>query len=208
MTGAQTRRILSVYRSADAEQLASGLGWYSLARDEACDIARDTGISERQASGIIAALSPQVSWGFNLQWAREVAAGSVINRGFTLSMGRAMMIYRNPDTDPLDILGGDKVRAFYACIISQGETSEVCIDRHACDIATGIRGSFNSLTHKRYRETAQAYRDGAARLQRTGEATLTGAQLQAITWVTWRARYWARGAFDPRMADRMPALPF
>lgn len=208
MSAAETRRILAVYRSADAEQIAAGMDWYRTAQFHARTIANDNGISMECAAGIIAALSPQVSWGFNLEWSREVAAGSVINRGLNTNMGKAIAILSN-GRDPLDILGGPKVRAFYACIISAGITDEVCIDRHAYDIATGRRGSAqNGLTLKRSRAAQDAYRRAAHRLQVTGEATLSAAQLQAITWVTWRARYWATGAFDPRTLDRAPLGAF
>ncbi len=210
MSAAQTRRILSVFRSADAEQLAAGLDWYPTALGHAESIARDNRLTVAQGAGIIAALSPQVSWGFNLEWAHEIAEGSIINRGFSLSMGRALMIQRNPDMDPLSILGGNKVRAFYACILSAGITDAVCVDRHAIDIAQGARFSApNGIGTRLYRETAQAYRSAALRLTVTGEAPyLTAPQLQAITWTTWRARYWAQGAFDPRELDRVPLGAF
>lgn len=188
--------------------MAAGLDWYPTALGHAVRLSEAYALTVPQAAGILAALSPQVSWGFNLEWSEEVAQGETLSRGLTLSLGRALMIQRNPDIDPLAILGGDKVRAFYACIISGGDTAEVCIDRHACDIATGVRGSFNSLTHKRYRDTAEAYRAAARRLSATGEATLSAPQLQAITWVVWRERYWSKGAFNPRELDRIPEVAF
>lgn len=197
MTRVETARILRVFRSANAEEIARGVGWYQAAHAEAKDIAETYGIGIATASGIIAALSPQVSWGFNLQWAREVASGMLENRGLHMSHSRALAILHTDGGDPLDILGGPKVRAFYMCILTAGFTDAVCIDRHAYDLMTGVRGSHVSLTAKRSRSAQQSYRDAARRLQATGEANVTAAQLQAITWVAWRARYWAPGAFDP-----------
>lgn len=211
VNGAMTRRILGVYRSADAQQIAAGLVWYETARGEALQLAGEFGLSLDQASGIIAALSPQVSWGFNLEWARAVCEGDRTQYGLSQSQGRAEMIrYGSPDTDPLDILGGPKVRAFYECIRTGGLTDVVCVDRHACDIATGIRGSFNSLTPGRIRVIQSAYVSAARRLARTGGPVLSAAQLQAITWITWRARYWAAGAFDTSRgrAPRTEEVPF
>ena len=202
MAATQTRRILEVFRSADAEQVAKGLTWYQVANDEALAIARRHDITERQAAGIIAALSPQVSWGFNLEWANAVAAGDTTSRGFGLSLGRGLMIQRNPDVDPLDILGGPKVRAFYHAILGRGLTDAVVIDRHAYDLAEGVRGSHLSLTAKRIRVTALNYQGAARRLQETGEAIVTACQLQAITWITWRSRYWSEGAWDGYANDR------
>lgn len=196
-------RILRVYRSADAEQIATGREWYRAARDIAGDIADTAGIPVETAAGILAALSPQTSWGQNVDWARELAAGSRVSRGLGLSQGRAEMIRYNPDIAPLDILGGRKVRAFYACIVTAGNTDAVCVDRHAYDLATGTRGSHLSLSDRRAEHCQRAYQSAAARLRATGEAPdITAAQLQAITWVTWRARYWQPGAWDGVGADR------
>ena len=114
------------------------------------------------------------------------------------------MIQRNPDTDPLDILGGRKVRAFYSAILTSGLTDQVVIDRHAYDLAEDTRGSHLSLTDKRSRVTAENYRNAAKRLQRSG-TMITACQLQATTWLTWRARYWAEGAWDGYATDRARA---
>ena len=200
----QTLRILDVYESADAQQIAAGLGWYAEAHHIAEDLSDSTGVSIAQASGILAALSPQVSWGFNVEWAYGVAQGDTTRRGLGLSLGRALMIQRNPDTDPLDILGGRKVRAFYSAILTSGFTDQVVIDRHAYDLAEDTRGSHLSLTDKRSRVTAENYRNAAKRLQRSG-TMITACQLQATTWLTWRARYWAEGAWDGYATDRARA---
>lgn len=197
----QTRRIMAVYRSANAQQIAAGLSWYSEANAVAQSIADEHNLSLRQAAGILAALSPQVSWGYNVEWANLVAQGDTTRHGLSLSLGRALMIQRNPDVDPLDILGGPKVRAFYAAILSAGFTTEVCIDRHAYDLAENSRGAHVSLTAKRFRVTAENYRGAAKRLQREG-LMVTACQLQAITWITWRDRYWAPGAWDGHTTDR------
>src|SRR6478752_5817376 len=133
-------RILRVYRSADAQQIAAGMEWYAAARRIAEEISRDAQIPVETAAGILAALSPQTSWGQNVDWARELAAGSPISRGLPMSQARGMAILAQ-DREPLDILGGRKVRAFYACIVTAGVTDAVCVDRHAYDIATGERGS-------------------------------------------------------------------
>jgi hypothetical protein len=195
-------RILRVYRSADAQQVAAGLAWYPAAREIAGEIARDAGIPVETAAGILAALSPQTSWGQNVDWARELAAGSPVSRGLGMSQARGMAILAG-DRDPLDILGGRKVRAFYACIVTAGATDAVCVDRHAYDIATGQRGSHLTLTDRLAEHTQRAYVSAAARLRATGEAPgITGAQLQAVAWVTWRQRYWQAGAWDGYTHDR------
>jgi hypothetical protein len=204
MYSPQTRRILALYRSASPECVARGLDWYRLAYAEAQYIAADAGIRIDQAAGIIAALSPQVSWGWNLEWAARVAHGDYTPGGFYANLGKARAI-RESDSDPLDILSGPKVRAFYACILTAGATADVVIDRHAYDLAEGTRGAHVSLTPCRIRATQDSYRRAARRLHETGEAELSPCQLQAITWLAWRARYWSAGAWDGYATDRQRA---
>lgn len=201
---AQTRRILAVYRAASPECVERGLDWYRLAYAEAQYIAAASGVRVDQAAAIIAALSPQVSWGYNLEWALRVAQGDYRPGGFSANLGKARAI-RESDSDPLDILSGPKVRAFYACILNAGHTADVVIDRHAYDLAEGTRGAHVSLTPRRILATQESYQRAAQRLADTGEATLTACQLQAITWLAWRARYWAIGAWDGYANDRQRA---
>ena len=66
------------------------------------------------------------------------------------------------------------------------------VDRHAWDIYTNTRLNPTRVTDKRYREAADAYRR-AAKILGT-----TPSRVQSVTWVAWRRRYWAEGAFDPR----------
>lgn len=194
-TAPVTARILRVFRSADPDQLADGMSWYQSAHLEALELSDLHGIPVVSACGIIAALSPQMSWGGNIRWAAEVAAGMSTRRGLGLSLERAIRI--RDGEPPLEVLGGLKVRAFYADIISAGATDAVCVDRHAYDIVTGERGSHKSLTPKRYFAAAGAYVNAAARLRETGEHDeISAAQVQAVTWVTWRDRYWAPGAWQ------------
>lgn len=111
--------------------------------------------------------------------------------GFKANKAKALRILKGEE--PLDVLSGAKVRAFFACIM--GEGNEVCVDRHAWAIAAGPEAAGLSLTDKRYRETAEAYRSaaGALRLAFPSLASdLTPAGVQALTWVWWRANEGAR----------------
>jgi hypothetical protein len=83
--------------------------------------------------------------------------------------------------EPLDVLGGLKVRAFYRNII--GDRDVVTIDRHAYSIAAGRHlkdteaGPLNAKAH--YAVEA-LYQEAARAL---GVCPVT---LQACTWLTWR----------------------
>jgi hypothetical protein len=84
--------------------------------------------------------------------------------------------------DPLDVLGGRKVRSFYRNIV--GHTGHVTVDRHAVAIVAG-----RPLTDREgkvlerigpYTYVAGAYRAAARRLG------VAPTELQAVTWLVWR----------------------
>jgi len=185
------RRILSVYRSATAAQLDAGTNWYSDAHGIASDYALAHNVTTEVAAGIIAALSPMQSYGANLNLARRfLASKGTLDHGYlSLGLGKARDIYNGSDILPT--LNGDKVKNFYQSIVTAGKDG-VTIDRHAYCLAIGERAKNVNLTPKRYALVASAY------VRAAEIAGITPAEIQAVTWVVWRQRYWAVGAFDPR----------
>ena len=77
-----------------------------------------------------------------------------------------------------------EVRAFYRTILDPTGDIDPVIDRHAFDIAVGMRTNEKArgiLSRKGvYSEFAHVYRE-AAKIAGIGSA-----QMQAITWVAWR----------------------
>ena len=170
--------ILDVWRKATPEQLDAGMNWYSTARNAALELDPQNVF---RAAGIIAALSPMVNWERNLTMARFVYANGHANGlGLGGNCRKAELIFAG--NDPLDILGGDKVRAFYQTIADPSHAELVVIDRHAYDIAIGrIHSDSDRKIGKRvYRELSAAYRNAAA------IANVMPSQMQAVTWVTHR----------------------
>jgi hypothetical protein len=181
----QVARILGIYGRANALELQEGQSWYETANALAVGIASKNGLSVPQAAGIVAALSPQMSWEYNQVAAERLAAGLKVGALGT-SIRKAEKIRDNPGTDPLDILGGDKVRAFYTCILAPKTSDAVCIDRHALDLAEGL---FSNTGEGRatllgkvgvYEQVAESYRRVAKVLGVPPHI------VQAVTWVTWR----------------------
>lgn len=184
--------ILAVYNVATADDLREGLAWYQTAHNWCVTMAgsKRPHLIARNA-GIVAALSPLNGWGNNKRKAAEVISkrgritvepGKPNGIGLGNNVKKAIAIYNG--ADPLDILGGDKVRAFYATILDpQGDIDPV-IDRHAFDIAVGERTDEKrrgALSRKGvYAEFAAAYRE-AAKIAGIGSA-----QMQAVTWIAWR----------------------
>lgn len=177
-----TRRVTALIRTGSAAQLEAGACWYATAHSHASELAAEFGYTVDACAGVIAALSPQTSWWQNLMLARQsIELGEIVQGHTGDAMRKVNAILADPNTDPLDVLGGLKVRSFFRNIRSGGyDTEYVTIDRHAYDIATGVRLNGSSLTPKRYEETADVYRRAGAILG------MTPAQAQATAWVIHR----------------------
>lgn len=179
--------IRAVWLAASDADIAVGREWYANAREIAVQVAR--GDSIEVGAGIIAALSPQCSWKDNVRQAlaRPRTARGRFTRNTKARLRVANAIHSGR-ARAVDALKGLKTRGFYFGIITGGLTSEVCIDRHAISIclgrfATDAERVLNGRTRKgraQYEAYAAAYREVAA------ETGLSPAQLQAVTWVTWR----------------------
>jgi hypothetical protein len=180
--------VLAVYRLASADDLRGGLSWYLDAHNVARTLADSTPHCENEAvecaAGIIAALSPMNGWENNKRKAAQLIAqnGDGTGCGLTRNVAKAVAIFKG--ADPLDILNGDKVTAFYRTILNPTGDIDPVIDRHAFDIAVGERTDEKrrgALGRKGvYAEFAAVYREAAV------IAGIGSAQMQAVTWVAWR----------------------
>lgn len=175
-----TRHILETYFQASREEIAAGKTWYDSARAFAFTLATSHGDhTVKTAAGVIAALSPVTAWERN----KELALRAVVDGQASGTLGNSI---RAADRilggeAPLDVLRSDKVRNFYLSIM--GDPTAVCIDRHAWEVYEGKRyrdSERPTVTPKRYREAAEAYREAAHAL------ALPASALQAITWLVWR----------------------
>lgn len=176
-----TENILSVYRRATPQNIVEGMAWY----DDAHSFARTLDPKNpSRGAGVIAALSPMSGWDNNKNKARQLFTqeGDGTGIGMRRNVAKAIDIYNG--ADPLDILGGNKVRAFYATILDPTGDHNPVIDRHAFDIAMGKqfpnKGRVALERKGEYDRFATAYREAAATIG------IGPAQLQAITWVAWR----------------------
>lgn len=182
--------VLSVYNGASADALRSGLSWYQDAHDFARTVGGGRSHHVSRNAGIIAALSPMNAWDNNKRKAallismraRVNFSNGSNGIGLGKNVAKAIAIYNG--AEPLSVLGGNKVRAFYSTILDPSADIIPVIDRHAFDIAVGERTddkrrgilSRNGV----YNEFADVYRE-AARIVGIGAP-----QMQAICWVAWR----------------------
>lgn len=199
-TDMMAANIFRVWQDATNEETAEGRAWYG----QAHAIARDLSLFDpRRAAYVLAALSPRQAWSRNVALARQAyalaaeaclrdpkrpsaVADAILANLPTLGLQRrqvaALLAYGE---DPDQVVKGTKTNAFARTIADPSDPSLVVVDRHALSIAYGSAASGGdlSLTDKRYRAIADAYRDVAAV---TGELPST---VQAVTWVAWRRRY-------------------
>lgn len=185
--------ILAVFFQATEAERHEGLSWYGRAQQVARRIAEiNDDICYRTVAGVIAALSP------NNRWERNVADAEALIKVFTcggdcdalkvstFGKNKAKAIAILKGADPLDVLGGNKVRAFYQCIMQE---DAVCVDGHAYSVWLGQRvptSKTPSISDKLYAKIAEDYRLATKEIiDITGDFYLPY-QIQAITWVAWR----------------------
>lgn len=189
---ATKRRLLSLYYSATACELEEGASWYANANKIARRLAKHYDISVKQACGVIAAISPGLVWEKNASYAeiiideyrtkpRKISIVGVYGKA-NVNKSRAILAGK----EPLDILGGDKVRNFYLNILNPKDAQAITIDRHAKSAAYGYKlldGASAKQTILRSGEYAFIARHFVACASELG---LIPNQFQAICWLAWR----------------------
>ena len=144
------------YGTLEDFEREAGDKWYPLANKIAERIARDTGLTLEQASGIIAALSPRNRWSSNVQQARmvpEMLRQGIMPVAFGPT-GRATVekayLIGHGQVPVTDILSGPKVSAFHPGILYAGRSDLArvpTIDAIMASAGTGlpVEGIPNSL---------------------------------------------------------------
>jgi len=188
----QASRILMIYHAATEQEKREGLTWYWDANRFALNLAKRHGVTHRQTCGIIAALSPQITWENNLKLAEQFlrTKGRTASLQSKANIRKARRILKGEN--PAEVLRGSsphrgqKTRNFFHCILEPNASAPVCLDRHAWALVNGERWSTEKQrqTLERvgvYAATAETFRQVAQTLE------LIPSQLQAITWVAWRS---------------------
>lgn len=188
------KNIQAVYQLATAVEQADGTAWYPIAHCAALSLADAYEVTECQAIGVIAALSPRNRWERNVADAEALIAAYVAGGSaqaletkvctFGANKLKAISILEaiDPTSDEVRaILSGPKLQEFYTCIL--GQHSEVCIDGHAYCIWAGGRTSLADVPSIGVKLRRQIKADYVAVADELG---LTPSALQAITWVAWR----------------------
>jgi hypothetical protein len=195
---ANARHILGMLGLASAADIAQGCFWYQRAYDLSVSFCHTYGLTLGQAVGVIAALSP------NNKWARNVADAEAMIKlwhagadprtakvcTYNANKDKAARILElgSPDSETIqEILSGQKVVAFYRCISGYRDT--VCVDGHAFAIFMGERiptTQTPNIGKALYAAITRSYILASERSFGACGHHLTPAQVQAVTWVTYR----------------------
>ena len=193
---ANARHIKGMLQLASVSDLFEGTRWYKRAHELAVKLIHAyEPLNLGQAIGVIAALSPNNKWDRNCQDAEQLIkawhAGAEMDSikvcTFNANKEKAWRILSEPDTDPLDILSGRKVQAFYRCI--SGYDDSVCVDGHAYAIFMGERiptTQTPSIGKGLYEAIERSYQIASDHSYGLCGMKLTPAEVQATTWVTYR----------------------
>jgi len=196
MTVISHGNILAVFFQASESEVQEGKSWYASAFDtcRAISLRYDLPGGIDTVAAVIAALSP------NNRWNRNVRDAEALIRVYTLggeidalkvssySQNKEKAIRILKGEAPLDVLGGNKVRAFYECI-ADGNSRAVCVDGHAYSIWSGRRVTTTKtpkISDKLYAAIAEDYHRAASVITSVTGTCYSASQVQAITWVTWR----------------------
>lgn len=175
MTTDYALNILNTYIAANDDEIAIGMAWYDDANRLALELSPN---DVWRGAGVIAAFSPRVKWEQNIVLARRAFKDGIASGHTTAMCAIANRILNGEH--PLDVMKGEKTRAFTAAIADPANSTIATIDRHAYNIATGENVSEPKIGKRLYRELAAAYSTAA---DYVGIGT---AQIQAITWVKYR----------------------
>ncbi len=198
--GATVDNIVCAFLAADAETRYSARDWYSQAHEIAREI---MGLGLAEGAGVLAVLSPMLSWPRNVALAREVAGGADSAACLANNLAKAIRI-RNGEC-PADVVRGPKVHAFWSNIVDPFCSQTVVIDRHAIDIAFNVAMDDDSrskyFTKGRQNKLQELYRSAAVEISDlTGEAW-SPSMVQACSWIWWRENH-AR-AFHGNLVDSL-----
>lgn len=168
-------RLLTLHDGAADAVREAGRNWYPSAEGAIATLANAYGVGRPTAAGVVAALSPQTRWRKNLEGAEAVLNGEPWRAtGYGSNVAKAERIAAG--SSPLLVLGGDKVRSFWANLV--GSRATLTIDVWAQRAATGR--DLAPPKGNRYRRIARAYEAAAAAV---GEHPR---DLQAICWLAIR----------------------
>ena len=196
---ANTRHIAGMLQLASVSDIAEGKHWYQRAYNLAVQLIHVyQPLTLGQAVGVIAALSPNNKWNRNCQDAERMIRfwhngqdprdAKVCTFNKNKDKAARILELESVDTEAIAlILNGRKVTAFYRSIM--GDRDSVCVDGHAYAVFVGERiptTKTPAISAGLYEAISRSYCLVAERSVELCGHALTPAQVQAVTWITYR----------------------
>lgn len=155
--------------------------WYQDAHGICLDLSNEYKQPLDVTVGIVAVLSPQIDWEWNIPAAKAVLSGHGTSRALGANMQKAKKILQTGAVFPY--LSGQKVECFYQNILQPDLDTVVTLDRWAVRAAIDSLSWSNGLTPKRHAILTAAYREAAA------VTNLLPHEIQADVWQFFRLEY-------------------
>lgn len=183
------RNLNRIWNLATPEDKVQGGSWYPTANRQIFDLSVKHNIPLDAALGAVAALSPGLRWDLNLSRAEFLFKAFDTEYPETETYGLSPYGKRNVQKawrilrgeEPLAVLSGPKVRAFYSCL-RDPFAPDVVVDGHMKFACLGTRRGIGAaaVSVSEYPHWVAVIRKLARRL------ALRASQLQAILWLAWR----------------------
>lgn len=189
LNAAVTSRIIRAFRASSSSDRENGETWYPRANAWCAQLATEYSTTLETVAGVCAVLSPGSEWSRNqsatIQALVAHSNGDALPAWLSVyGYGAINKAYRILNgADPLDVLSGPKVCAFYDCILRPTESRAVVVDRHARCLALGLARSTKNGNVKSENEFIWLSRHYANAANRLGVLPAT---VQAVVWVHWR----------------------
>lgn len=162
-----------------------GARWYITAHRYCLQLSEETKTPLPSVVGILAALSPQVSWEVNLASTKAILHDGKIDKGYTgysINVEKALDCLLYP---PEDILKGEKVKAFFDNVLRPRHSKAVTIDIHMGRILYDTLNLTSQQASAIFRKTINHDAQEAVRLQAKRLKTRP-LELQAALWLCVR----------------------
>lgn len=194
-----TANLTKVFAAATLEEVEAGKVWYNKASELALTVAAEYDLTVEVVAGVIAALSPQVSWeqqvkstGTFVAWVQDHLkwAGEQLFHAKDVEKAPHAGTYANKvkaanillTGDVTRFLRGPKVEVFYKNML--GEEAECTLDSWAIRAAT-----LNPLAHEGQARNKAGQAMRLAYQELAKDVGLTTAQCQAVIWLAFRGRH-------------------
>jgi hypothetical protein len=143
----------NLFNRVPVSERETAITWYQEAHDFAVFLAHTYNITTEQAAGVIAVISPRISWERNLVDAMAICTtwfegGDLLDlpdiSAFQTNVVKAWNILKLPGVPTEQLLGkkAPKVRAFYSNILYPKSSTDVTVDSWM------VRAYYGDLTHK------------------------------------------------------------